>query len=167
MREKLFNGDWFEVLIYDFIIKEKIDKISKQMNIDYKDKNPLFLVIMKGGVQFANELIKRFDGDCSIEYLDFLNLETFDFCVLDDRHIIIVDDMINTGSTIDVISNIMKLSNSLSVNIAVLISKLTNRKYSISLKYKGFDVFDEYIVGYGLDIDGNGRNLQHIYKKIK
>ncbi|NLL29978.1 MAG: hypoxanthine phosphoribosyltransferase [Clostridiales bacterium] len=163
-----------EILITEEVIKEKIKEIGGKISRDYKDKNLLVVGILKGSVVFAADLIKNINIPCEIDFMavsSYGNSSETSGIVrilkdldnnIDDKDIIIVEDIIDSGVTLDYLLRYLEARNAKSVKIATLLSKPARRKTEIDVEYLGFEVPDEFIVGYGLDYAEKYRNLPFI-----
>ena len=159
-------------------ITASIDKISEEINKDYKDKTPIFLVILNGAFMFASEIIKRFEGDCEVAFVKLgsyegtsttgkvetligLNLS------LEGRSVILIEDIVDTGNTLEKLDEILKDKGVADYRIASLFFKPEAYQKKYPVDYVGMEISNDFIVGYGLDYDGLGRNLVQIYKLKK
>ncbi|MDD2387613.1 MAG: hypoxanthine phosphoribosyltransferase [Bacteroidales bacterium] len=165
----------FKLFISNKEIENRIKTLANNISKDLKDKNPLFLGILNGSFMFAGELFKNLDIDCGIS---FLKLASYDGTSssgkikrliglnedIKDRTVVILEDIIDTGITIDNIVKQLKGYEPAEIKIASLLikSEVYNNLYKID--YFCFDIPNEFIIGYGLDYNGLGRNLKHIYK---
>ncbi len=163
-----------------FISAEKIDakvkEVALQLREDYHDKTPLFLPILNGSFIFAADLIRHVDLPCRVSFVKHssyqgtastgqlktligLNESIF------NQDIIIVEDIMDTGLTLSKVVEELRSLGTRSVEIATLIRKAPAREHAVQPKYIGFDIDDEFVLGYGLDYEGLGRNLRDIYKQ--
>ena len=165
-----------------YIPQEKIEaciqEVADQINRDMDDKNPLFLVILNGAFMFASELFKRLTIPCEISFVklsSYSGIKTTNIIreligldhSVNGRHVIIVEDIVDTGHTLCYTRQKLFLLKAADVRIATLFFKPDNFKYDYPIDYKGMDIGNEFIVGYGLDYDQQGRNLPDIYKIIE
>lgn len=173
---KLYDKE-FSLYIPQNRIVGAIDELASKMNSDFKDKRPVFLVVLNGAFMFASELIKRFNGDCEIEFVRFSsyegtgssgNVRELMGLSLDikNRHVIVLEDIIDTGLTMMVAKDKLKSLGAASVSLATLLYKPKAFKHNYYIDYIGIEIPNDFIVGYGLDYDGLGRNLTDIYKII-
>lgn len=154
-------------------IDEAIEKIAKQINHDYADKNPLFIAILNGAFMFASDLFKKITIPAEISFIKLasyqgtkstgtvitsIGLETDLF----DRHVIIVEDIIDTGKTLSVFLPQLKHQQPQSLKVCALLHKKEATKYPIDIDFLGFEIPNLFVVGYGLDYNGFGRNLDQI-----
>jgi hypoxanthine phosphoribosyltransferase len=164
---------------YEFISEErtlqKVQSLAEQISRDYKDKAPLFLPVLNGSFMFAADLIKRISIRCQISFVKVSsysgtsstgNLKTllgFDETLL-HQDVIIVEDIVDTGFTLQKIYDELEKLGAKSVETVTLLRKRPARDKAIKVKYVGFDIDDEFVLGYGLDYNGLGRNFKDIYK---
>ena len=163
----------------DYISSEKIQmriaELGKEIQKDFNDKNPVFLGILNGCFRFSSDLLSHIDTPCEINFLkvssysgtettgkvsELIGLNTS----IKNRHIVILEDIVDTGHTIDFLLKRLKLENAASISIATLLYKPDAYHGKHPLKYVGFEIPNLFVVGYGLDYDGFGRNLNDIYQ---
>lgn len=170
------DGINFKKHIDETDIVEKINQISHKINSDYKDKEPIFIVILNGSFMFASDLVKRFSGHCQLAFVklsSYDNLESsgkvkevygLDIDI-NGKDVIIVEDIVDTGLTLEYFISKLHEHKPKSVRIATLLLKPDSFNNHFPVDYVGFSVPNDFIVGYGLDLNGYGRNFPHIYKK--
>lgn len=158
------------------VSKEEIEKIVKRLGSeiskDYQDKNPLIIGLLKGTIFFMVDLLKNIDIKCT---LDFMKASSYsgasstgnvmikgDIPEVDGRHVILIDDILDTGRTIKSVKELFESRNALSVKVCVLLNKPEGRVVDIEADYVGGLVENEFVVGYGLDYDEQYRNLPFI-----
>jgi hypoxanthine phosphoribosyltransferase len=168
----------FETFIPALQIEGVVQELAERINTDYKDKNPLFLAILNGSFVFAADLLRKISIPCNISFVKFasysgtkttenvkeligLNEE------IKDRHIILIEDIVDTGNTMELILAELEKLHPGDVKIACFCHKPDAFRKSFRIDYIGMSIPDEFIVGYGLDYDGYGRNLADIYKIVK
>ncbi|ASW42097.1 hypoxanthine phosphoribosyltransferase [Clostridium isatidis] len=163
-----------EILLTEEVIKEKIKELGGKISRDYKDRNLLVVGILKGSVVFTADLIKNINIPCELDFMavsSYGNSSETSGIVrilkdldnnIDDKDIIIVEDIVDSGVTLDYLQRYLKARNAKSIKIAALLSKPARRKTEINVEYLGFEVPDEFIVGYGLDYAEKYRNLPFI-----
>lgn len=165
----------FEPFISEETILRSIDKIADQINHDFKDKNPVFLGVLNGAFMVASEVIKRFKGNCEVTFVKLGsykgtstsgNVETLIGLShsLEGRHVIVIEDIVDTGNTLAAIDQIMRSKKVAGYKIATLFLKPEAYQKDYTIDYIGMEIPNDFIVGYGLDYDGLGRNLTQIYK---
>jgi hypoxanthine phosphoribosyltransferase len=157
-------------------IDEKVKSIGAQINKDYEDKIPVFLPILNGSFIFASDLIKEIKIPCRVSFVkvssyvgtqssgqlkSLIGVEESQF----NQDIIIVEDIVDSGLTLQKIMEDLKGLGAKSVEAVSLLRKKTARQKNVKIKYIGFDLEEEFVVGYGLDYDGLGRNYRDIYKQ--
>jgi hypoxanthine phosphoribosyltransferase len=167
----------FEVFISAEMIQKRVREIAHQVNKDFKDKNPLFLSILNGAFIFTADLFREITIPAEVSFIklksyrkmetsgkvkELLGLEHNIF----DRSIIIVEDIVDTGKTLHHVLEEFKELGIRSIDILTLLYKPEAAKTKFDLKYVGFEIPNDFVVGYGLDYDGYGRNLKDIYKVV-
>lgn len=167
----------FSLYIDSKEIDESVSKVAKEINRDLKGKNPLFIVILNGAFVFASDLIRKITIDCEISFVklssysgtkttsvvrELIGLDEN----LSDRHVVIVEDIIDTGITMENTINKFKKLNAKDVKIATLLFKPNSFLKDYNIDYIGLKIPNDFIVGYGLDYDGFGRNYPDIYKIV-
>lgn len=169
------NNKQFELFLSEAVILEKVKQLSAQLSEDYKGKKPLLIAILNGSFIFAADLFKRLSIDAEISFIKLASYKgakstgnVITAIGLDadisGRHILIVEDIIDTGKTLA--SFLPQLFNQqpASLKIAALLHKPEATVYPIDIAYCCFSIPDKFVVGYGLDYDGLGRNLPEIYQ---
>jgi hypoxanthine phosphoribosyltransferase len=169
----------FELFIPYEKIRSIVEKMADQMNRDFEGKNPLFLCILNGSFMFAAEIFKRIsllDAEISfIKLASYSGTQTTGTVKeliglnedLSGRTVIVLEDIVDSGITIANTIEQIKAKNPAEVKIATLLLKPDALKTSVQLNYVGLEIPNDFIVGYGLDYDGRGRNLIDIYKIIQ
>ncbi|MBN2637310.1 MAG: hypoxanthine phosphoribosyltransferase [Prolixibacteraceae bacterium] len=178
MKQVKVHDKTFEIYLPYEKIRGVVERMADQMNEDLKEKKPLFLCILNGSFMFAAELFKRinlieteisfvklasYNGDKStgqIKQLIGLNEN------IEGRTVVILEDIVDTGITIDHIIEQLKGLKPKEVKVATLLLKPDALKKKVQLDYVGLEIPNDFIVGYGLDYDGYGRNLLDIYAVI-
>ena len=173
-----------EIKIHDkhfkpFISAEKLhqatQEIANQMNNDLADKNPLFIIVLNGAFIFASDLIRKFEHDCDVSFVKLSSYQgtktthtVRELIGLDedvsDRTVVLVEDIIDTGITMDNMIKQMKNMGAVEVKVTTLLYKPKAFQKDFKIDYVGMDIPNDFIVGFGLDYDGKGRNLPEIYK---
>jgi hypoxanthine phosphoribosyltransferase len=177
MNEIQLHDKQFSVSIDASKINAAVQSVADRINADYKGKNPLFLVVLNGAFMFASDLLKKVTIDCEISFVklssysgtksthivrELIGLDE----ALTERYVIVVEDIIDTGITME--NTIQKLIHlqAADVKIATLLFKPKSFRKNYTIDYIGLEIPNGFIVGYGLDYDGLGRNLPDIYKVI-
>ena len=168
------HNDIEKILYSEQDIKEKVKEIGEQISRDYKDKNPLLISILKGGVVFLADIMRAVSIPVEIEFMGVASygnstkstgvVQITKDCNIDisDRHVLIIEDIVDTGLSLNYILRYLQGKNPRSLRICVLLDKVDTHEPDIEMAYKAFDVPDEFIVGYGLDYDEKYRNLPYI-----
>ena len=169
------NGLQFQEYISEATLLKAIDEVAAQINSDFKGKESVFLVVLNGAYKFATELLSRFEGDCEIE---FIKMSSYDGTSstgqvqthipleadLEEREVVIVEDIVDSGNTIEKITQMMVQAGVNKYRIASLFYKPEAYTKEYKIHYVGLEIPNDFIVGYGLDYNGLGRNLNAIYK---
>ena len=168
--------DIAKVLLSEETIQQRVREMGAQIAEDYRDKNPVMICILKGAVIFYTDLLRAMPIKCS---MDFMAVSSYGKHTkssgemeirkdlshsIENRHVIVVEDIIDSGFTLSYLSRVLKARGALSLKIATLLDKPSRRAPGITLKtdYHGFEVGDEFVVGYGLDYAETYRNLPYI-----
>jgi hypoxanthine phosphoribosyltransferase len=165
----------FEKFISEEEIRQKIASIAEKIDLHYKEKTPVFLPILNGSFMFGADLLKQISIPCRVSFVKISSYvgtvssgQIKTLIGLDEslfnQHILIVEDIIDTGLTLQKIVEELKSLGTKSVEVISLLRKKPARDRGIVVKYLGFEIESEFVVGYGLDYDGLGRNLKEIYK---
>ncbi len=165
-----------------FILFDEIDNaigdIAKKINTDVKGSTPIFLVILNGSFMFAGDLLKKIELPCEVSFVKLASyvgtkstekvrqLIGFDEDIT-GRTIIIVEDIVDSGITMENVLGQLESMGAADVRIATLLFKPQAFKKSYKIDYVGLEIPNDFIVGYGLDYDSQGRNLKDIYKIIE
>ena len=167
----------FESFVPASQIAEVVQQMADRINADFEGKNPLFLAVLNGSFVFAADLIRKISIPCNISFVKFASYSgtsststVKELIGLNEeikgRHVILIEDIIDTGITLDLIlTDLLKL-NPTDIKVACFCHKPDAFRKSFSIDYIGMNIPDEFIVGYGLDYDGYGRNLPDIYKIV-
>ena len=155
-------------------VEKAVSAIAVRLNKDLKDKNPLFLGIMNGAFIFAADLIRNFDGNCEVSFLkvssykgDQSTGQVLQLAGLqespENRTVVVIEDIVDTGNTLEYILHELQKHSPKEIKIATLLLKPGTYKKKMPIHYVGIEIPDKFIVGYGLDYNGLGRNLKGIY----
>lgn len=167
----------FRPFISHAMIQQRIKEIAMQLNHELQNEEPLFLGILNGSFMFAADLMKEVSIKCEITFVKMESYkgtqstgEVITRIGLDKpvtgRTVVIVEDVIDTGKTMHEMLRVLRKERPKRVIIAVLLLKPDALQYSIEVDYTGFKVPNDFLVGYGLDYGGMGRNLKDIYVKV-
>ncbi|HTL82809.1 MAG TPA: hypoxanthine phosphoribosyltransferase [Bacteroidia bacterium] len=151
-----------------------VKNIADRINHDLKDKRPLFLVVLNGSFLFAADLLRNVNTDCEVSFMKLASYSgtgstgtVKELIGLNEsvkgRHIVVVEDIVDTGNTIVAIHEQLTKHSPASIHIATLLFKPAVYNKPITIDYRGIEIPNDFIVGYGLDYNGLGRNLRDIY----
>ena len=153
-------------------IADIVKKLGKEVTKDYDGKDPLVIGLLKGCIPFMSDLFKNIDTEITLGYMkvsSYKGTESTGTIKIDGsipdvkgRHVIVVDDILDTGRTLNAIKNVFMDNGALSVEVCVLLDKPEGRKVNIVPKYCGGKVPNAFVVGYGLDYEEHYRNLPYI-----
>ncbi len=165
----------FVLSISEKNIIEAIERIAQQMNAELKEDNPLFICVLNGAFMFASDLLKRLNFPCEVTFIRLKSYKgtsskgkiTEIYGLVENvkgRNIVVIEDIIDTGHTIENLKNHLLSKEAKSVRIAALLLKPDTLLKDVKPDYVGIKILPDFIVGYGLDYDGYGRNLKNIYR---
>lgn len=164
-RHTLFTGEQIESVV---------DRLAADITAVYQDKNPIIVGILKGVFIFMADLVRRLDFPLEVE---FIRLSSYGngqqttgrvkvvqglSCSVKDRHVLVVEDIIDTGITISFLMDYLENGKPASLNLCALLDKPSRRRKQVKTGYLGFEVPDKFLVGYGLDYNEQYRNLPDI-----
>ncbi len=163
-----------EVLITSQEIEDKVREIGARITEDYGGEKPLLIGILRGAVVIMSDLMRHIDLQCELDFMDISSYGTGTSSSgvvrilkdleedITDRHVLIVEDIIDTGLTLSYLMRSLQARKPASLEICALLSKPSRRRADLDVRYLGFEVPDEFVVGYGLDYAGAYRNLPDI-----
>jgi hypoxanthine phosphoribosyltransferase len=165
----------FEVYLAAQEIEKRIEALAETINAEYSGKKLLFISILNGSFMFTADILKKISLPCEVSFLKVSSYSGTDssgaikeLIGLDREiagyHVVIVEDIVDTGRTMDSICKSLKDKQAASLSICTLLDKPERREVEVQVKYIGFSIPDRFVVGYGLDLDGFGRNLPDIYQ---
>ena len=168
------NNDIETVFYPEETIKARVKELGGELSREYAEKNPIIIGVLKGSFIFMSDLVRAMDIPCAVEFLSAssygndtvssgdiklkINLGTS----LEGRHVLIVEDILDTGSTLSVLKEHLQSLGPASLKLAVFLDKRERRLVPISADFVGFECPDEFYVGYGLDYAEKYRNLPYI-----
>ena len=168
----MMNDDIQKVSVSEKEIKEIVERLGKQISADYEGKNPLFIGLLKGCIPFMADLLKYVDIECTMEYMkvsSYQGTESTGVVTVKGglpdvrgREVILIDDILDTGRTLDNVRKMLYEAGAVNVTLCVLLDKPEGRKVDITPAYVGGLVPNEFVVGYGLDYNEHYRNLPYI-----
>ncbi len=156
-------------------ISQSIARISNSIYQEYQNEIPVFVGVLSGVIMFFSDFLKHYPGPCEIAFLQVASYEgikstnkidtKLDFTKdLNNRHVVILEDIIDTGNTLEHLYDRLENMPVASLKIATLLFKPEAFKKELNIDYIGMDIPNKFVVGYGLDYDGLGRNLKNIYR---
>lgn len=158
-------------------IKKALWEMAEKMNRELKDQNPLMICILNGSFMFSSDLMKLIDFPCEISFVKLASYEGMGSTgkvkqliglneEIEGRTVVLLEDIVDTGVTIENLMTQLDSQKPKDVKVATLLFKPEACKKDVKLDYVGLEIPNEFIVGYGLDYDGYGRNLPDIYTVI-
>ena len=178
MSRVTLNDKTFETSITEAEIKERVRAVARQISHDMEGKNPLLLGVLNGAFIFAADLMREMTIPCEISFVKLASYQgttstgTIKEVMginedLTGRHIVIVEDIVDTGLTMKRMIESLGTRNPASVSICALLVKPEKLQVELDLKYVALQIPNDFIVGYGLDYDQQGRGLKDIYTLVK
>ena len=179
MKEVVFGGRRFVLSVDKNEIAQAVSHVAAELNADYKDREPLFLVVLNGAFMFASDLLKKVNLRCTVS---FVKLSSYSGMAstqnvreliglnedLAGKDVIVVEDIVDTGLTMHGMIATLKEKGAASVEVCSFVHKPEALKYEDARpKYIGMNIPNRFIIGYGLDLDGLARNLPEIYELAK
>lgn len=171
IKDKLFNQ-----YITEEQIQTRIQEIVAELSEKYKDKNPVFVVVLRGAFMFASDILKKFNFPCEIEFVKLSSYTGMQSTgkinmllplkeeIVKNRDVIIIEDIVDSGLTMDFFVSYVKGLEPKSVSLISFLYKPENLQKEVKIDIVGFTIPDLFVVGYGLDFDGEGRNLSAVYQ---
>ncbi len=156
-------------------IDEQVKRLGAEINKDYDGKRPLFIAILNGSFMFASDLFKELSIEAEICFIKLASYKGTKStgqvitsigldAVLTGRHVVIIEDIVDTGKTLHEFLPQLENQQPASLKIAALLHKPDALAFPVKIDYLGFNVPDKFLLGYGLDYDGFARNLKEIYR---
>lgn len=177
MKEVQILDKRFREFIPEEVIQEKVNEIAGQINHDYEGREVVFVGILNGAFMFASDLFRRIDLKARITFVKLASYTGTSSSGaikeligwnedLKNKTVIILEDIVDTGVTLEHTINNLIIRNVTDVKVAALLLKPGSYRKSIRIDYTGFEIPDDFVVGYGLDYDGFGRNLPSVYTLV-
>ena len=165
----------FDTYLSAETIQQKVEELAAAINRDYQNKRPLFIAILNGSFMFASDIFKHLTVEAEISFIKLASYRgtkstgtIIQAIGLDDdlygRDVIILEDIVDTGKTLNEFLPKLQHQQPASLKVVALLHKAEATQYPIDIAYLGFTIPDKFVVGYGLDYDGLGRNLKEIYQ---
>lgn len=163
-----------EILLEEDQIRRRVSEMAADISRDYDGKDPLLVCVLKGAVFFMADITREITIPCEI---DFMAVSSYGSATdssgvvrilkdldahIEDRHVIIVEDIVDSGLTLSYLRKNLNARNPASVEVCALLTKPARRKVDVPCRYVGFEVPDKFVVGYGLDYEERFRNLRFI-----
>lgn len=156
-------------------IDEVITTIANSINRDFEGKQPILMGVLNGSFMFVSDLMKKITIDCELSFVKLASYHgtessgvVSELIGLNDdltnRHVIILEDIVDTGKTLEFLLDVLKTHDTASLSVATLLLKPEVFKKKYPVQYVGKNIPNKFVVGYGLDYDGLGRNLKEIYQ---
>lgn len=170
------NNDRFVIYLSEKKIQQRVKQLGRQISKEYRDRTPIFIGVLNGSFIFLADLIRHITVDCEI---DFLKLSSYGDskistgnvkmlkelnCEIEGRDIIIVEDIVDSGLSVDFMVKLVKEQNPRSFKIISLLYKKDSLKIDVPIHYIGFTIPNYFVIGYGLDYAQKVRNLRSIYR---
>ena len=167
------NNDIEKILVTEEELKNKIVEIGKQISNDYKDKNPIIVGVLRGSFIFMADLVREINIPVTIDFMAVssyrgttstgkIKIEKDLSEDVKDRNVILIEDILDTGRTLSYIIKMLENRGAKSVNVCSLLVKKARTEIEVDYKYSGFNIPNEFVVGYGLDYEEKYRNLKYI-----
>lgn len=165
----------FELFLSEKEIQSRILELGLQISRAYNGRTPLFVGVLNGSFMFASDLMKNISIPAEITFIKVSSYQGMNTQVktkeliglnesIKNREVIVVEDIVDTGITMESIVNQLNNAGAKSVEVASLLLKPDCLQRDVKVKYTGFEIPEKFVVGYGLDYDGLGRNLKDIYQ---
>ncbi len=176
MMELAIDNKIFESFIDYELIEKRIRVLAIQINVDYENKTPMIIGVLNGSFIFMADLMKALEISCEVAFLKVSSYKDMqstgeikeEYVLntnIENRDIILIEDIIDTGNTLDYLINKLKTKNPASIKVASLLLKPDALQKEIDeIAYVGFEIGNDFVVGYGLDYNGLGRNTKNIYR---
>ncbi|HBX66828.1 MAG: hypoxanthine phosphoribosyltransferase [Balneola sp.] len=169
------NGENFKIFITKEQIDERMNQLGNQLDKKYEGKKPIFIGILNGAFIFLSDLMRHVSIDCEVDFMklssygdkkvssgEVTELKHID-AKIEGRHVILVEDIVDTGLSMNYMVKRIKENDPASVAVCTLLHKKAATKYEVQLDFVGFEIPDAFVLGYGLDYAQLGRNLSQIY----
>jgi hypoxanthine phosphoribosyltransferase len=163
-----------EILIPEAAIQPRIRELGSAISSDYEGKDPLLVGILTGAFVFLSDLLRQITIPCQVDFMATSSygegtessgivriLKDLDQTI-EGRHVLIVDDIIDTGLTMDYLLETLKARYPASLRVCALLDKVPRRRREVRIDYRGFEIPDKFVVGYGLDFGGQYRNVPFV-----
>jgi len=177
MSQVKLHDKTFDTYLSSETIQQKIKELAAVINKEYEGKKPLFIAILNGSFMFAADLFKHLSIDAEISFIklaSYRGMKSTGNVItaigldadLFGRDVIILEDIVDTGKTLHEFLPQLQHQHPKTLKIVALLHKSVATQFPLTVDYVGFDIPDKFVVGYGLDYDGLGRNLKEIYQLV-
>jgi hypoxanthine phosphoribosyltransferase len=169
------NGEQFRIYLTQEEIQQRLKVLGTQISVEYKDKKPIFIGVLNGAFIFLSDLMRYVTIPCEVDFLklssygdekvssgNVTDLKNID-ANIKGRHVILVEDIVDTGLSMNYLFKKLKQFEPASLSAATLLHKAEATHHDVDLKYVGFKIANLFVLGYGLDYAQEGRNLGQIY----
>lgn len=169
------GGDRFKIYLDRKTIRNRVSELGAEISTDFAGRTPILIGVLNGAFMFLADLMRSIDIDCEVDFLKLSSygaekissgvvqeLKKIDASI-EGRHVIVVEDIVDTGLSMEFILKIMSEYNPASLSVATLLHKTDATKVDVRLDYVGFRIKNLFVIGYGLDYGQLGRNLADIY----
>lgn len=168
------HQDLKEILLTQQQLADKTKELAQRISDDYRGKEFVMVTVLKGGFIFASDLVRQMDIDVDINFMAVSSYgsgtrSSGNVKIVKDldsdirgKHVLIVEDIVDSGHTLSFLMQLMKDRGAVDVKICTILNKPSRREVDIDVAYLGYDIPDEFVVGYGLDYDERYRNLPYL-----
>ncbi len=168
------HQDLKEILLTQQQLADKTKELAQRISDDYRDKEFVMVTVLKGGFIFASDLVRQMNIDVDINFMAVSSYgsgtrSSGNVKIVKDldsdirgKHVLIVEDIVDSGHTLSFLMQLMKDRGAVDVKICTILNKPSRREVDIDVAYLGYDIPDEFVVGYGLDYDERYRNLPYL-----
>lgn len=174
MQEVTLKDKTFVPYITSEKIAESVHQLALKINSDLKTDHPLFLVVLNGSFMFASDLLKQITIPCELSFVKLASYHGTNSSgqvneliglteEIKDRTVVIIEDIVDTGTTLEKLTAVLRKKDVKSIKVATFLHKPDAYSKNIPLDYVGMNIPNDFVVGYGLDYDGQGRNLKDIF----
>jgi len=171
----ILHNKEFDIYMDSTVIQNRIQEIGMELNRDYKDKSPLFIGVLNGAFMFASDIFKQLEIECEISFIKVSSYKDLSSSgdvkqllglnePIFKRDVVLLEDIVDSGNTITTLLELMTSLGPQSLEVASLLLKPDALVHDISIKYVGFEIPNDFVVGYGMDYKGLGRNLTDLYQ---
>lgn len=164
----------FKKFLNESEIKRIVKKLAVKLNRDFKNKKPIFLIVLNGSIFFGADLLREIKLDCSLKTISaksygdnmtssgYVEIKESEFDI-EGKDIIVIEDIVDSGYTLAKLKELLETKKPASIKIVTLLSKPSRRQIDVKIDYIGREIPDKFVIGYGLDFAEKGRNLPDIF----